>query len=299
MKIRSSPRPASLSVVCVQKIFSTPSGNVNRGFATAFLVRGPGGQPWLVTNWHVLTNRRPDEPGTLVGGAPQSPHALAIAFPATKAGQFLIPVEFPLYENGNPIWFEYKRELGLDIAAFPINFPSGAAGVTITDFSQQTGRCLEPGVDLIVVGFPFIHAQDFPYPMWKRAMVASEPAYLQFGNPQTFIDTPGTPGMSGSAVFRSTDAFATDEATAATFEKLQTGEGVELERLAKIDTNHLNDQTVGLDFVGIYAGSTSDPALERLQLGRMYPSSVIDLIKNGKGEKGSNPYPPELFVLPN
>jgi hypothetical protein len=53
----------------------------------------------------------------------------------------------------------------------------------VQDFAEVDQAPLEPGVDVIVVGYPFEHWANFPYPIWKRAMLATEPGYLVLGAP--------------------------------------------------------------------------------------------------------------------
>jgi hypothetical protein len=285
------PRPASLATVCIEKVIATPRGDDTTRYGTGFLYRGPAQSIWLVTNWHVLTSRRPESPGELLGSAAQSPRAITIAFPLKTQSRFSVPVNYNLYEAGAPVWRQYKLELGFDLAAIPIVLPPDAAGVAIQDFASFSSDAMEPGIDLIMIGFPFKHGPNVPYPLWKRGMLSSEPGYTLFGNPQMFIDTPGAPGMSGSPVFRSRGAFLVDATTAEAQKDYEARKIGALDLIVQFDANQLLNRTVGLDFVGVYAGATADNTLDRLQLGRMYPASVVEqLVTNG--EPGCNPYPP-------
>jgi len=292
--IVSTPHPASLSIVCIRKIISLPNGTDESRYGTGFLRRGSDGSVWLFTNWHVLTCRRPDEPGALIGNAPQSPYAISVTFPARTAGAFLHPQTYQLYDNGVPNWHEYKRDAGVDVAGLKIELPPGAYGATIDDFNMMTDDPMSPGQDLISIGHPFGHSKDTPYPLWKRGMLASEPRYTLFGNPQMFIDTAGTPGLSGSPVFRSQKATLVSRDTAELVAKGERGEISSIDVLMRIKPDELKKSTIGLELVGIYAGSTSEKNLERLQLGRMYPASTTMLIMDGKGDVGHNPFPPQM-----
>jgi hypothetical protein len=196
-----------------------------------------------------------------------------------------------LYDNGKPVWREYHRQKGFDVAAIPIELPTEASGVCIQDFAKPSNDAMEPGIDLILVGFPFPHDADTPFPLWKRAMLASEPRYLTFGLPQMLIDTPGVPGMSGSPVFRSSDAFLASRQTFEAFEALERGEISSGALIDALNPEEMSQRTVGLSFVGIYAGSTGNTNADRLNLGRMFSASTIDLLVS-QGQVGSNPYPP-------
>jgi hypothetical protein len=291
MKIRP-PRPATLATVCIEKVIALPNGKDDTTrYGTGFFYRGPAQTVWLVTNWHVLTGRRPDSPGETIGLAGQSPYAINVTFPLKKRGHFSPPLTCELYKVGVPIWRQYKLELGFDLAAIPIDLPEEAAGIAIQDFASNSLDAIEPGIDLITVGFPFKHSSDVPYPLWKRGMLASEPGYTLFGNPQMFIDIPGSPGMSGSPVFRPKDAALLDAAAARVVKDYEAGKIGAVDMLASLDPQQVQDRTVGLDFVGVYAGATDDKSLDRLQLGRMYPASVVELLVT-KGEQGTNPFPP-------
>ncbi|MCK1493478.1 trypsin-like peptidase domain-containing protein [Bradyrhizobium sp. 180] len=287
------PRAASLCSIFCQSVVTTPGGDLREGGATAFLYRDRLGVTWLVTNWHVLTGRRPDDPGHLLEGKPQSPDRIMVTYPAKSPGEFLEPYELQLYRDGKPIWCEYSREeLQIDIAAIPIEVPSNAAGITIQDFAEPTPAAIEPGMDVIVVGFPFLHGIDFPYPTWKRAMLATEPAYTVLGTPTILLDMPGHPGMSGSPVYRSGRGFRVTRAQKEAIEAARTDSA--LKALDMLSPDILSDTTVALELIGIYAGATGNRTMDKLNLGRMFMASLIELTIE-KGQPGQNPFPPERY----
>jgi hypothetical protein len=82
-----------------------------------------------------------------------------------QKGAFTHPLELDLYRDGKPVWIEYKRETGIDLAAIPVAVPEGAHLVTVQDVAQVEGKALEPGMDVIVIGYPFEQGKDFPYPI--------------------------------------------------------------------------------------------------------------------------------------
>jgi hypothetical protein len=266
------PKPASNAVACVHKIIDLPNGVDEARYGTGFFYRSDDGAIWLVTNWHVLTGRRPDEPGVLLGNAPQSPSA--ISFGARLKGSAVHKVcEFPLYTNGEPLWRQHPRGPYYDIAALPITLSDDFEVTTIQDAATGLMGAIEPGFDLIVVGFPFAAGRDVPYPLWKRAMLASEPSVPMFGNSQMLIDTAGTPGMSGSPVFMSHMGYIDTPETVAARARVDAGETSWTDEPDWFGVSR-ETQTVGLEWVGIYAGATENKALDRLQLGRMYAASA-------------------------
>lgn len=289
-KIRKA-RPASLCSVFIRTICSTPSGDQAFGKAIGFHYRSADGVIWLITNWHVLTGRRPDKPGMLLENTPQSPYKIEVVYPGPAVGQFLPPLTLGLYQDGKPIWRQYRLDLGNDVAGIPINLPEGAIAPCIQDFAQRDEAALQPGMDVTVIGFPFEQGEDMPFPIWKRAMVASEPGYTVFGNTQTLLDTPGTPGMSGSPVYRLSPGLELTGDQHAKFSAMERGEIGALDALASLDIGSLGAGVV-LNWIGVYAGSTGVPGMDRLSLGRMMLASIVDLVAM-HGEPGENPFPPQ------
>ena len=153
----------------------------------------------------------------------------------------------------------------------------------VQDFASEGKSALEPGLEVAVVGFPFPHSRDVPFPIWKRAMIAHEPAFLFQGIAQTMLDMPGRPGMSGAPVYALSSARLFTAEQKAAFDKDP------LSLLTSINTEQM--KTVGLEFLGIYAGSTEKSDLEALNLGRMFGIGFVKaLVENG--EPGANECPP-------
>lgn len=145
----------------------------------------------------------------------------------------------------------------------------------------------------MIIGFPFERSEANVTPIWKRALVSSEPAYLSGGKLQVLLDSPGRPGMSGSPVFLNSTGFSV------------TGEQIEMmeakdhgKLLDSLTMEQMQDRTVVLEFVGIYAGTYGEPALRDLNLGRMIPGVLLDAMldrETRKVRRGTNPYPPETI----
>jgi len=285
--ILKGPSRASQCTVSIRKVARVGTGDVEQGWGTGFLYRDPDQLTWLVTNWHVLTGRRPDNPGTLLPNTGCSPDRIRVVFAARQAGAFLKPAEMELYQNGKPVWREYKRTEGVDLASIPIEVPDGSAGIAVQDFGPQGKRIIEPGLDVIITGYPLEFGPYCPFPIWKRAMIATEPAYLAMGGPQT----PGAPGMSGSPVYRSGSGFAVNRDEAELFSKAERGEVSALNAVMGLSVESMRHESVTLEFIGVYAGATGDKNLERLNLGRMFVAGFVDQLVT-KGEPGNNPFPP-------
>jgi hypothetical protein len=276
------PQPASLCSVDILKYVRAFDGTDKVcGRGTGFHYRDLSGNVWLVTNWHVLTSRRPDDPSLLIGDATTSPHSIRVAYQSKKAGQFLPHLELPLYDTtGQPLWYEYDREKGIDLAAVPIGLPEEAMCPCVQDFAKRDSGTFVPGLDLTIVGMAFPHSRETPYPIWKSARVASEPAYLVMGVPQVLVDSAGVPGMSGSPVYRISRGITLP---------LPSDKGAS-DLLVALDTSKMEEVNL-LNFVGVYAGSTGNRDLDKLSLGRMFIASLVDLLILER-HRGVNPFPP-------
>jgi hypothetical protein len=281
---------ASLCSVFIKKICATPNGDGVFGKATGFLYRDINGRIWLITNWHVITARLPDDPGFLVGEAPQSPYKIEVTYSGPEVGKFIYET-IHLYRDGRPIWREFRLDLGIDLVGIPIALPRKVISPCVQAFAERDIAPFQPGMDVVIVGFPFEQdAIQMPFPIWKRAMVASEPGYTVLGQVQTLLDTPGNPGMSGSPVYRVSPGMAVTTEEHALFKAAERGERDLLEVLSEFNPTNRGTLPM-LSLVGVYVGTTGKAGLERLSLGRMMLASCIDLV-TVKGEPGHNPFPP-------
>lgn len=253
----------------------------------------------LVTNWHVLTNRDPNAPNKTLFQS-DSPTHIRLHVARTENLNHFVPLEyFPLYDkDGKPNWLESSEGFGwADIALLPGRFPDDAICPLVEYFAPVKGTVLEPGIDVCLIGFPFGHNKTNPFPIWKKAMVASEPAYAIDGKPFAYLDTPGRPGMSGSPVYAISDAILVSDSTRAAMAARDAGQISSLDMIMKLDEGEISDpknRTRGLEFLGIYSGSLGDQALDRLNLGRFWPSPVVEAIKKNP-TRGSNPFPPDFW----
>lgn len=286
---------ASRCSLFVRKVVSTPQGDKYLGAGTAFHYRDKEGGSWLVTNWHVLTGRRPDDPGMLLSQSPQSPYRIEVIYPSKTVGAFLNPVVLDIYQNGAPIWREKLLEKGVDIAAIPIRPPDAAGAVFVQDFSSDDAISVEPGIDMVIIGYPFEQSSEMPFPIWKKAMIASEPAYTVLGQLHVLLDTAGMPGMSGAPVYTISSGVAVTEAQRDSFAAIQRGDLPAIDALSILQGSSFETKP-SLTFAGIYAGSTGKgmAGLDRLSLGRMMLAPMVEMVVQD-GEAGTNPFVPQKF----
>lgn len=266
-----STSSASCCSIYLQGIVNTIKGPEPFGFATGFLYAGPNGTRWLVTNWHVVTGRWPDDPGLLVGGKPDSPGRLRFTL-SDPAGSTPQDMEIPLYDADGPTWIEGDRERGVDLALVRLTDPPRFRLPFTQSFAPNSSVALKTGMDVIIVGHPFELGAHASSAIWKGAMVASSRDTSAERRPWFLVDTPGTPGMSGSPVYNRTWL-------------------TERQAFRGSDTIGRAEERMKLELAGVYAGSVGDKDLEKLQLGRVFPIDLVeDIIR--RDQQGVNPFPP-------
>ena len=240
-----SASPVSCCSVYLEGLVATISGVRPFGFATGFLYAGPDASRWLVTNWHVVAGRRPDFPGILLGGKPESPTSLRFAISNPRGGEAQ-DMEVALYDEDGPTWIEGDREAGTDLALLRLRDPPRFPLPLTQGFAPNGSARLEPGLDVVIVGHPFEFGLHAAAAVWKGAMVASDLEEVQAGRPWILLDAPGAPGMSGSPVYR------------------------------KIPSDGASgDQGPRLELVAVYAGTVGDENLHAVRLGRAFPIALV------------------------
>jgi hypothetical protein len=203
--IRSGVDRASRTAICIDLLCTSTSGEERHiGSGTGFIHRH-GNRDYLITNWHVVTGRDPNDASHLLRGYPVSPSKFRLHLPSLDdPSHFLPSASFSLYRGGCPNWLQTSfehTESREDMVAIPINFGDKPLIVRIEEFSPPHDQVLRVGRDVVIVGYPFGIQAANPFPIWKRGYVASEPSILIAGLLKYYIDTPGRPGMSGSPVF--------------------------------------------------------------------------------------------------
>jgi hypothetical protein len=232
------------------------------GFSTGFLYTGPNATRWLVTNWHVVTGRRPDAPGTLLGKKPESPSWLRFTVEDPR-GLGHQQIELALYDDEGPIWIEADREQGVDLALIRLTDKARFPFPVTQTFARNVSAKLEPGLEVLMIGHPFELGRYASSAIWKSAMIATE-RDEPMGHPWILVDAPGVPGMSGSPVYL---------------------------RIGSPQMGSASPGAVGLELFGVYAGAVGDPRLETLRLGRVFPIGLVEkILKHGR--RGHNPFPP-------
>lgn len=191
--------PVSLATVRVVAIDQSGA----RHSATGFLY-SLGERTHLVTNWHVMTGRRPSNRAISETGALIT--HVEIEYHWTPDQERVAPYRFvkdtcevldPTTKRGN--WIEHQ-DSDIDVALLPIQLPENALTrsldrIEFDKFDHSVGE------DVFVVGFPQgLSIGDTTLPLWKGGSIASEPSVPVGRKPKHLIDCDTYEGMSGSPV---------------------------------------------------------------------------------------------------
>lgn len=262
------------------------------GTGTGFIYRWRD-TDFLITNWHVVTGRNPDMPEMLLEGYSDSPTRMKIYMASKDCPYKFLPLSpvIELYNNGRPVWIETSiNGMLLDLVAIPMQLGPAVMAVKANALSVGNDEPLGVLHDVVIIGHPFGIMPSNPFPIWKRASIASEPMIAIGGMPKFYLDTPGRPGMSGSPVFRlSSGALLTPEENSAIKNAVKSGSSLEV--IAAMPDLADRHQRVILQLIGIYSGSLGDQQLNSMRLGVVWHASCINYLFTNP-LSGNNPYPP-------
>ena len=90
----------------------------------------------------------------------------------------------------------------VDVVALPVLCATGLTSYPINRMSSTQELNVRIGQDVFIIGYPFGLSLAGGLPVWKRASVATEPAFDLGRLPKLMIDTASRSGMSGSPVVR-------------------------------------------------------------------------------------------------
>ena len=188
--------------------------------ATAFLYRSKqSGRLHLITNWHVVTGRCPDQPkGSRTGATPEVLRCLLHARqpPDDKGREYVrlsklavVDIGLNTTDGNEPAWTEHPQyRQRLDVIALDVE-DTFSRDRHVFNAVNGGKRFVERFVgsvtdDVFVIGYPLglsgSESDRGAMPIYKRGSIASEPMLDYDGRPCVLIDCRTFSGMSGSPV---------------------------------------------------------------------------------------------------
>lgn len=197
----ASTDKALLSVVRLE-MFCNEAGittNYPAGRATGFLYKNKDGEPRLMTNRHVVCERREDHHPDFVIA-----HVRVAKGPVSRMTMSRTQtIRFELYENGREKW-KALSDRRVDIAALEIDGAGSewfATWLSAADWLPVDSRLLL-GSPVLVCGFPkgAFYDRFTNVPIARTATVATNPRVAFNKRPCFLLDGNLSEGMSGSPV---------------------------------------------------------------------------------------------------
>jgi hypothetical protein len=234
---------------------------------------------FLVTNWHVLTGRNPENPAVTPHDHPGFPNRMNISLMLSAAASpssspdTLFQKEHTIVlfdENGSASWYQHQTfKNRVDIAI--LNTGNAFADCRIHHVNIECNAydmAILQGMDVFILGYPIGFSHFINTPIWKKGCIASEPhveAADAYG--RIVIDATTRNGMSGSPVIaRANPHYITED-----------GNVKCVPRAGR--------------FIGVYASRPDlrhrDKTGANIDIGYTYKSGLIDAIIAG-GIRGPN-----------
>ena len=198
-------------------------GGISLG--TAFFYECEG-ETFVITNWHNVTGKHP------LTGQPlhctRSPLYIRAKWPVVSDGANHVQgakiVQFQaqrieIENESGPLWFEHpKLGSACDVVAIPVQKPANWPSTVhkAANRIDETSIPIEPGLKVIVIGFPQGMSTGPGLPVIKTGFLSSMPGFnVRLGGefsdiggmkdgievPAILLDVHTIPGMSGSPVF--------------------------------------------------------------------------------------------------
>jgi len=210
------------------------------GLGTGFIVVN-NETNYLITNWHVVTGRNPNNGQPLTNTGEADPDTIGIWYHATQLGSWLRKNERLLDKRtGTPIWKEHSRGREIDVVALALTNHQDTKVYPLDLTLASTDLIISPSEALSIIGFPYGIAAAGKFPIWKTGNVASDIGLDYDGKPTFLIDATTRPGMSGSPVLARRKGFRQ------TSTGLVTGGGDSIRFLGVYSGRILEDSDIGM-----------------------------------------------------
>jgi Trypsin-like peptidase domain len=185
----------------VRSLLIEATANGSRlGTATGFLVQHDG-SACLVTNWHVVTGRRPDN-GVPLSATGAVPDSLTVWHNAAGFLGRWIAKQMPLLgPDDDPLWFEHPTH-GRRVDAVALSIDQEADVATYPyDLSNPGPAVLaSPSNPVSIIGFPFGLSSSGRLAIWTQGTIASEIDFDFEDLPCFLVDSRTRSGQSGAPV---------------------------------------------------------------------------------------------------
>lgn len=186
----------------VQSLYiQTFNNSTKLSTATGFVFKSKT-RSYLITNWHVATNKHPVTKDWIDPKNPISPNRIEIVHNSKKLGEHISIYE-PLFDrSGKALFKEFTlgKEM-VDIVAIPLVDTLDITLYPVSYLKESDSILLQPTDRLFVLGFPKGKKSAPFFPIWKSGLIASEPDIDQENKPIIWLDSESFPGMSGSPVY--------------------------------------------------------------------------------------------------
>ncbi len=272
----------SLSFSCTPiELLSNDGTDTVVGSATGFFWKKDG-QPYLVTNWHVVSGRSPFS--KKLGGNGFIPRRMFFYSISISEENGILSIErrrwlfrwgddmeevlsAPPQFNGKPldIWgAPIPKEIVFGKDPKRSGFKSAPDISCFVNESATSRIVTNVGDDCFILGYPIKNYDGAMPPIWKRGSISSETILGVSGHPIFLIDAATTSGMSGSPIIRKVTTLVADNQ----------------------DIGALQEYS-SFEIIGVYSGRLQDSKLAEINIGYGWHRTMIDEALNHY--KWSNP----------
>ena len=168
------------------------------GTATGYIIYAKG-KNYLITNWHVLSGRNPQNNQPL-DQAGRTPDQISIWHHGITRGTWISKTE-NLYTGSIPRWMEHAQGKNIDVVAIELENIDSTIKIYPIDFKlSETDLLPQIAMPVSIIGYPLGITAHGVFPVWKTGHIASEPEIDYQDLPMFLIDATTRGGMSGSPV---------------------------------------------------------------------------------------------------
>lgn len=187
------------------------AGDIQLETATGFFMAAErDGQQthFLVTNWHVLSGRKPNDPGVIRHSPGGLPDNIRLSLHHANSAPGVLTMEevtLPLFaEDGAAVWWEHPtlgRRCDLGVIDLRTQLVDRFRVETVGEVANSYDMAIRLGGEVFIIGYPLGFSHFARTPIWKRGSIASEPHIEdERSEGRVVIDATTRGGMSGSPV---------------------------------------------------------------------------------------------------